>query len=68
MIEEHPRPTEPRKILWHRRYTWLVSSALAASKGKAPLSPEEAGHQARKQIRREWSEVFPTEAAPEWLP
>lgn len=61
-----PIPEKPDdRVGWQRRFSSLVSQELAT---EARPSPSIAGKSAGAQLRREFSERFPTQPLPEWVP
>jgi len=62
-----PRPSDDNKYRWQRRFTSLVSMAMAARDQGRPVTPSEAGSQASRQLRREWVEVHPGKPEPDWM-
>lgn len=62
-----PTPADQNKHAWQRRFTWLVSLAMAARPDGRTLSPSEAGAQASAQVRSEWTRTFPGVNQPDWM-
>ena len=66
-------PADPRshedKAGWQRRFTWNVDQLLKRSlAGGLPITPEQAGLQAKDQTLGEFRTAYPNMMLPEWLP